>query len=286
MKALLTGGTGQLGKALLQSVPDGWSVTAPDRSQLDLADAASIRATVLSVQPDWVINAGAFTAVDKAESEPELAQRINAEAPRILAQSIAEQGKGRLLQVSTDFVFDGAASEPYQPVDERNPLSVYGQSKAAGEVAAGPDALIVRTSWVYAADGANFVRTMLRLMRERGEVRVVADQIGAPTWANSLAEQIWALAAQNRAGTWHCTDSGTASWHQFAEAIAEEALALGLLDSPVKVVPITTADYPTPAHRPAYSVLDCSATAEALGKQAPHWRDSLREMLKEEQALG
>lgn len=286
MRVLLTGGSGQLGKALLTCVPEGWQVEAPDRSRLDLSNAASIHAAIEAIEPELVINAGAYTAVDKAESEPELARAINADAPRIMADALAELGRGRLLQVSTDFVFDGSATQPYQPHDARKLLSVYGQTKADGEDGAGADAIILRTSWVYAAGGQNFVRTMLRLMREREEVRVVADQIGTPTWATRLADAIWALTIQDRTGIWHYTDSGTASWYEFAVAIAEEALALGLLERPVQVIPITTEEYPTPARRPAYSVLDCSATYAALGSEVPHWRENLRKMLEEEKALG
>lgn len=286
MKVLLTGGTGQVGQALQESAPEGLKVIAPDHGSLDLADATSVQMAVLEIAPDLIINTGAYTAVDEAESEPELAERVNADAPRALAEALTARGTGRLAHISTDFVFDGTVCAPYTPDAARNPLSVYGRTKAAGEDGLGTDALIVRTSWVYAAGGSNFVRTMLRLMRERDEVRVVADQIGAPTWATGLAETIWALALRAETGIWHHTDSGMASWYDFALAIAEEALEFGMLERPVNVIPITTQDYPTPARRPAYSVLDCSATAEALGKQAPHWRDNLRKMLQEEQALG
>lgn len=284
MKAFITGVNGQLGKALLAQAPAGWTCVALDRSALDLSDAAAIARLVDAEQPDLVLNAAAYTAVDRAESEPVLAHAINAGAPAAFSKALS--GAGRLLQVSTDFVFDGARGHAYQPSDIRNPKSVYGTSKAAGEDAAGDKAIIVRTSWVYAAGGANFVRTMLRLMRERDELRVVADQIGSPTWAKGLATTIWGLVAKDATGIWHHRDAGIASWYDFAIAIAEEAHALGLLDRIPAIHPIASSDYPTPARRPAFSVLDVSATRTFLDDEAAHWRSNLRTMLKEEKALG
>lgn len=290
MKALITGAGGQLGRALAASVPPGWECAALDRAGCDLASEPAIRAAVAAHRPDVVLNAAAYTAVDRAESEEALATAINGTAPGILRDALAGHG-GRLVHVSTDFVFDGTSSRAYCPADPRQPLSAYGRSKAAGEIAAGPDALVVRTSWVYAAGGANFVRTMLRLMRERDEVRVVADQIGAPTWATGLAETLWALALKGTTGILHHRDAGVASWYDFAVAVQEEALGLGLLDRQVPVIPISTADYPTPAHRPAFSLLNDTATRAVLGDspacaRPPHWRVNLRRMLIEEKALG
>jgi dTDP-4-dehydrorhamnose reductase len=284
MKALITGVSGQLGKELLARAPEGWTCVALDRAALDLSDANAIARVVDVEQPDLILNAAAYTAVDRAESEPELAHAINAGAPAAFSKALGDAG--RLLQVSTDFVFDGLRGHSYQPDDIRNPQSVYGASKAAGEDAAGDAAIIVRTSWVYAAGGANFVRTMLRLMRERDELRVVADQIGSPTWAKSLATAIWGLAAKDATGIWHHRDAGIASWYDFAVAIAEEAHALGLLDRIPAIHPIATSEYPTPARRPAFSVLDVTATREVLGDVSVHWRTNLRSMLKEEKALG
>lgn len=284
MKALITGVNGQLGKELLAHAPTGWTCVALDRAALDLADAAAISRLVDAEQPDLVLNAAAYTAVDRAESEPILAHAINAVAPAAFSKALA--GAGRLVQVSTDFVFDGQRGHNYQPDDIRNPQSVYGASKAAGEDAAGDEAIIVRTSWVYAAGGANFVRTMLRLMRERDELRVVADQIGSPTWAKGLATTIWELAEKDATGIWHHRDAGIASWYDFAVAIAEEAHAIGLLDRIPAIHPIATSEYPTPARRPAFSVLDVTATREILGDVSTHWRSNLRTMLKEEKALG
>lgn len=285
MKALVTGVGGQLGRALLATAPEGWTCVALDRAALDLGDADAIARIVETEQPDLVLNAAAYTAVDKAESEPELANAINAGAPGAFARALAGSGK-RLVQVSTDFVFDGASGHGYRPGDVRNPQSVYGASKAAGEDAAGDDAIIVRTSWVYAAGGANFVRTMLRLMREREVLRVVADQIGSPTWATGLARALWGLAATDRPGIYHHRDAGVASWYDFAVAIAEEAHALGLIARIPAIVPIATSDYPTPAKRPSFSVLDVSGTRSLLGDAHVHWRTNLKTMLKEEKALG
>lgn len=285
MKALVTGVNGQLGKALLATRPEGWDCVALDRATLDLADADAIARLVDAEQPDLVLNAGAYTAVDRAESEPELAMAINGTAPGAFAKALAGSGK-RLVQVSTDFVFDGASGRGYRPDDARNPQSVYGASKAAGEDAAGPDAIIVRTSWVYAAGGANFVRTMLRLMRERETLSVVADQIGSPTWATGLAQTLWGLAGKAQPGIYHHRDAGVASWYDFAVAIAEEAQALGLLDRTPAIVPIATSDYPTPAKRPSFSVMDVTATRKLLGDANVHWRANLKTMLKEEKTLG
>lgn len=285
MKVLLFGGNGQLGRALRATAPESMSITAPSRTELDLHDPAAIARAVRSAAPSLVLNAAAYTAVDRAEAEPDLARAINAEAVGAMARAVRELGS-RLIHVSTDFVFDGLSPVPYAPDAPRRPLSVYGRTKAEGEDLAGPDAAIVRTSWVHAAGGANFVRTMLRIMRERGEVRVVADQIGAPTWARSLAVTIWGLADKRASGIFHHRDAGVASWYDFAVAIAEEALVLGMLDAMPDVIPIPTRDYPTPAARPAFSLLDDAATRAILGDRTAHWRANLRTMLKEEQSIG
>lgn len=285
MKALVTGVSGQLGKALLATRPEGWTCVAIDRTKLDLADTDAIARLVNAEEPDLVLNAAAYTAVDRAESEPELAHAINTVAPGAFAKALAGSGK-RLVQVSTDFVFDGASGRGYQPHDTRNPLSIYGTTKAAGEDAAGVESIIVRTSWVYATGGMNFVRTMLRLMRERNELRVVADQIGSPSWATDLARTIWAIAEKDQPGIWHHRDAGVASWYDFAVAIAEEAHTLNLISRMPTITPIATVDYPTPAKRPSSSVLDVSATRALLGDANVHWRTNLKTMLKEEKALG
>lgn len=280
MKVLVTGGDGQLGRALAKTAPPRVEVTAFSRTSLDITDPASIADTITRAAPDLVINAAAYTAVDRAESEKALAFAVNGTAPGTLAAAAHRTNAG-FVHVSTDFVFDGHASTPYAPDAPTAPAGAYGASKLAGEqaaLAAHPDALVMRTAWVYAAEGDNFVRTMLRLMAEREEVRVVADQIGTPTHADGLARAIWRLAAAKLPGIWHWTDAGVASWYDFAVAIQEEALALGLLSRAVPVIPIRTEDYPTPARRPAFSLLDKSTTWAHTGPAA-HWRVELRAAL-------
>ncbi len=284
MKALVTGATGQVGSALIARVPEGWTCHGLTRDGLDLSDATVIAQVVADHAPDVLINAAAYTAVDRAEGEEDLAFAINAAAVGALAEAARTCG-AHLVQLSTDFVFDGSLARAYRPDDARGPLSAYGRSKAAGEDAAGSDATIVRTAWVYGAGGANFVTTMLRLMSERDEVRVVADQIGAPTWAGGLADAVWGLARHRVGGVFHYSDAGVASWYDFAVAIQEEALSLGLLARAVPVVPITTADYPTPARRPGFSLLDSSGTHQVLGTIPVHWRVNLRRMLEEQQGI-
>ena len=295
MKVLLTGAGGQLGQALCDSVPQGLELIATGRQQLNLADAQACRAAVEQHRPDWVLNAGAYTAVDKAESEPELAQAVNAGAPRAFAEALAERG-GRLLQVSTDFVFNGQQGHPYQSTQPRQPLGIYGSSKAAGEEAleatlgcgvAGA-ATILRTSWVYGPVGRNFLLTMLRLHRlkaEAGEpLLVVADQVGCPTSTFGLAEACWAVIQQQVAGIHHWSDAGVASWYDFAVAIGELAVARGLIPKAAKVRPISTAEYPTPAQRPAYSLLACADTRRQLQRQPQHWRAALEEVIRHVEA--
>ncbi|KPF77627.1 dTDP-4-dehydrorhamnose reductase [alpha proteobacterium AAP81b] len=275
MRALIAGAAGQLGRALQASAPAGVTVIAPAEADFDITSRDAVAAVVAAAAPDVIFNAAAYTAVDKAEGDAEAAMRINADAVGNLAATGV-----RLVHVSTDFVFDGSAGRPYAPDAATNPLGVYGATKLAGEIAAGPEALIVRTAWVYAARGNNFVATMLRLMRERPELRVVADQIGTPTHAAGLARALWALTAADTRGIYHWTDAGACSWYDFAVAIGEEALALELLDKAVPVLPIRTEDYPTPARRPAYSVLDKTATWAITGP-ARHWRAELRDCLRE-----
>ena len=286
MRALITGASGQLGSALLRHAPPQAELRALTRQQLDIRDADAVRATVGSFRPQLIVNAAAYTAVDKAESEPELAAAINVEGARHLAAAARSLDDCRLLQVSTDYVFDGRSAAPYQPDDPTHPLSVYGRTKLAGEQAAlgllADRAVVLRTAWVYAAHGRNFLLTILRLMRERGTVRVVADQKGTPTAAASIARALWRIADLPTVhGVLHWTDDGVASWYEFAGAIAEQALAAGLLSQPVEVTPISSADYPTPAHRPANSVLDISAAVAQLGVRPEHWRVNLQATLAE-----
>lgn len=281
MKALVTGAGGQVARALIAARPDGLTVTALARSDLDISDRSAVLAMVGEHRPDLVINAAAFTAVDKAESEPHAAMAVNGIGVGWLAEACTLHGS-QFVQISTDYVFSGENPRPYQSDDLPDPNSVYGQTKRAGELAAlgAPEALVLRTAWVYSAGEGNFANTMLELMAARDVVRVVADQIGTPTHADSLARAIWALARAGASGIHHYTDAGIASWYDFAVAVREEAAELGLLDRAAPVVPIATADYPTPAPRPACTVLDKTATWALLGAPAPHWREELRAMLR------
>lgn len=283
-RILITGAEGQLGRALLHTAPAGADVLALDISQLDITDAAAVRLRCDDHAPSVIVNAAAYTAVDHAENEAELAYAVNRDGVRHLADAAARID-ARLIQISTDFVFGGDQARPYGRSDRPNALGIYGASKLAGEKAVrSSDAkkwLILRTAWVYAATGRNFVNTMLRLMREGRSVRVVDDQIGTPTWATSLARAVWRAVDVGVTGTHHWTDAGVASWYDFAVAIQEEALACGQLDAPVQVTPIGTKDFPTPARRPPYSVLDKKETWQALGMTAAHWRQNLRHMLVE-----
>ena len=305
MKVLLTGAGGQLGQALRKALPaqiDHQPVeliaTArlAEPSQgvlaLDLADAAACKEMVRTHQPDWVLNAGAYTAVDRAEDESELAHSVNAKAPEAFASALAEVG-GRLLQVSTDFVFSGTQGAPYKTDQPTAPLGVYGASKAKGEqliasclgLASDGPATILRTSWVYGPVGRNFFLTMLRLHAQRASsqepLRVVADQVGCPTSTHGLASACWAALEKKSGGVLHWSDAGAASWYDFAVAIGELAVEVGRLDCSAQVEPITTEDYPTPAQRPAYSLLDCSDTRRRLGLNAMHWRAALQQVMRD-----
>lgn len=288
MNVLILGAAGQVGRAVAAARPKVHQCIALDRSELDITDAQAVMAAMQRHRVDWVVNCAAYTAVDLAESEPALAQAINADAVGHIAASAQSTG-ARLLYLSTDFVFDGRSSVAYLPDSEVNPISVYGKTKLAGErhVLALADGIVLRTSWVYAAYGRNFVLTMLKLMRERAEVRVVSDQRGSPTWAGGLAQAIWAMMDKAPAGgVYHWCDEGTISWHQFAVAIHEEANELGLLRRRIPIWPIATADYPTRAARPAFSALDTRSTCKAAGVPAIGWRKQLRRMLIELQASG
>lgn len=295
MKILLTGAAGQLGQALRAAAPSDATVIATSRQggagleALDLGDASACRMAVETHRPDWILNAGAYTAVDKAESEPELAHAVNAMAPRAFAEALKTSG-GRLLQISTDFVFNGSQGTPYRPEQNRSPLGVYGASKAAGEdfvqevFAGDARALILRTSWVMGPVGRNFALTMLRLHRERDTLGVVADQVGCPSSTLNLAQACWQCirlgSTQALPEIMHWSDSGAASWYDVAVAIGELGGELGLLASPAEVNPISTSDYPTPADRPSYSLLDCKGTREALHLNGEHWRRALRTVLR------
>jgi dTDP-4-dehydrorhamnose reductase len=284
-RALLTGAGGQLGLALQARPPEGWTVVPCRTATLDVTRPEQVRAVLERERPDLVLHAAAYTAVDAAESAPAEAAAVNAAGTGTVAQAAGEVG-ARLIYVSTDFVFDGAIGRPYQTTDPTGPLGVYGRTKLAGEQLAqsvlGAQALVIRTAWVYGSQGRNFLLTMLRLMRERDEVGVVADQVGTPTWAASLAEALWAAAARPElSGVLHWTDAGVASWYDFAVAIQEESLAAGLLSRAVPIRPLATDQFPTPARRPPYSVLDKRASWAALGLPPTHWRVQLRRAIGE-----
>ncbi|WP_022836533.1 dTDP-4-dehydrorhamnose reductase [Salisaeta longa] len=279
---LLTGAAGQLGRALEARVPEAVDLYSMDREALDITDREAVFEAVDEIQPTWLINAAAYTHVDRAETEAEQAFRVNADGAAYLAQAAASVGT-RMVQVSTDFVFDGEKSSPYKTDDAPNPINVYGESKLAGEQRVqevlGEKALIVRTAWLYGADGNNFVHTMLRLMHERDEVQVVDDQIGTPTGADSLAGGIWAAIERKPTGIHHWTDAGVASWYDFAVAIREEARSCGMLEHPAEVVPVPSSAYSTAAKRPSYSVLDKNLTWCALETTSCHWWTSLRKVM-------
>ena len=295
MRILLLGASGQVGFELQRSLaPLGTVLPATRSGQLpggqsclraDLADPRQLAALLDVQRPRLVVNAAAYTAVDRAEDEPELALRINAEAVGELARWCAAEDAA-LLHYSTDYVFDGHATTPYREDAPTAPLGAYGRSKLLGEEqlrAAGCRHLILRTAWVYAARGGNFLRTMLRLAAERGELAVVDDQVGAPTPARHIAAATAALLAQGRtdAGTFHLTASGECSWHGFAAAIFEQAVAAGLLPRAPVLRAITTAEFPTRARRPRYSRLDTSRLAAEAGLRLPDWREGLRDVIGE-----
>ena len=284
MKVLLLGATGQLGWELTRTCPFNVQIQTCDHPKVDFTSTSSIRNCVNQDRFDYIINAAGYTAVDKAEAEKRLARQINAEAVELLA-GLCKNNNIKLVHISTDFVFKGTHYKPYLPDDITEPQSVYGRTKLAGEKAVrrilGKDAFIIRTAWLYSVHGHNFVKTMIRLMDEKDQLTVVDDQVGTPTWAKGLANVIWASIATCQQGINHWTDAGSASWYDFAVAIQEEALALGLLSKEIPIIPINTDDYPTPAKRPYYSILDKRYFLKKTGIRPVHWRKQLRKMLKE-----
>jgi dTDP-4-dehydrorhamnose reductase len=284
VKVLVLGGGGQVARAVAASVPKDHTVTVKTHKDLDIADGTAVESALAGSEYDWIVNGAAYTAVDLAETDLEQSRKINDTAVGVLARATVSAGC-RLMHLSTDFVFDGRSNRAYLPADATHPLSSYGRSKLGGEqriLEQGGDAIILRTAWVYASTGKNFVLTMLRLMRERDEVRVVHDQIGTPTWAMSVARAIWGLMdAGAAAGIYHWTDLGVATWYDFAVAIQDEALSRGLLTRAVPIVPISTTAYPTPATRPAFSVLNGESARSIVPSPAQHWRHNLRMMLDE-----
>lgn len=283
MRALIFGTTGQVARELARTAGE-WEVVALGRAEADLSDPAACAAAVAAWEGDVVINAAAYTAVDQAEDEPALAHLVNAAAPSALARAAAARGLP-FLHVSTDYVFDGAPGRPWREDDPTGPLGVYGTSKLAGEravLAAGGDATVLRTAWVFSSHGKNFVKTMLTVGRGREEMRVVGDQRGGPTPAADIARALWTIAAARLAGRgapgiYHFAGAPAASWAEFAEAIFA---ASGWAERP-RVTPIATADWPTRAVRPSNSVLDCGAIARVFGIAQPDWRAGLASVIAE-----
>jgi dTDP-4-dehydrorhamnose reductase len=297
---LITGATGQVGGQLVKTLAPLGEVIAPGRHELNLTNAESIRRVIRAVRPRWIVNTAAYTAVDKAESEPELAYAINSEALRVLGEEARKIG-AVVIHFSTDYVFDGKGSSPYTETDVADPTSMYGASKLVGECAlaeSGAAHMIFRTSWVYGAQGKNFLLTILKLAREKETLRVVADQHGAPTWSRDLAEMTAHVirrcedasgqndkklteALASLGGVYHAAGSGETTWYEFAR----EAVELQQKCEPGKqfaeIVPISTDEYPTPARRPANSRLDCSKLQERLGWRMMDWRESLHKVLTE-----
>lgn len=287
MTILVTGASGQVGRECVER--GGSGVAGLDRASLDLRDNTAIAEAIERIKPKAVINAAAYTAVDKAEQDSATAFAVNHEAVAALATACAAR-RIPLLHISTDYVFDGAKSAPYVEDDPVNPLGIYGHSKLQGEQAlraTHPQHLILRTSWVFGRYGANFVKTMLRLARERPELRVVADQHGAPTEAGALADTLLALARRAATGeslpwgAYHYSGGPHTTWHGFAEAVIERAARIGLVSKRIPVHPIATQDFPTPARRPANSRLDCSRIREKLGIEIPDWQQGLDRVLSD-----
>ena len=285
LKILITGQHGQVSQALQQRLPPLGELIVLGREQLDLTNADQIRQQVRAHRPGLIINAAAHTAVDQAESEPEVAFAINAIAPGILAEEAKALG-APLIHYSTDYVFDGSKPAPYTEADTPNPLGVYGQSKLAGEqaiAAVGGEHLILRTSWVYSNHGKNFLLTMQRVLQEKSQMRIVADQIGAPTWAGTIADSTraliehWQAGAAGAWGVYHLTAQGETSWFGFAQAIGEHLRATGKACAELEAIPSSA--YPTPAKRPLNSRLDCSRLQQQWHVAQPHWLDALRECL-------
>lgn len=287
MKVLLTGKDGQLGYELKRTVPDHIELISLSSSELDITNVQAVLDSISKHKPDIIINAAAYTAVDKAESDVDAAYAVNRDGCENIARGCKAAG-AKLIHISTDFVFDGKQNIPYQVTDETAPIGIYGESKLAGEDVIRSilpnDHAIIRTAWVYSVHGNNFVKSMLQLMNEKDELGVVYDQVGTPTWAKGLAGSIWKLIRNPisyKNDLFHWTDAGVASWYDFAVAIQEIALEKGLLDKKIPIRPIPASAYPTPAFRPSFSVLDKSAIENAIGVETLHWRKQLTRMLEE-----
>ena len=284
MNVIIFGARGQLGQCLADIVSSGICAEFLSREDCDLLQPDSIKRTLDKKKPDFIINAAAYTDVDRAESEAEVAHRVNGKAVGAIAEWVS-YNRARLIHLSTDFVFDGKSQRPYQINDKMNPLGAYGASKEAGEKQVkelAPKAtMVIRTSWVYSEYGSNFVKTMLRLMRESKSLSVVDDQLGSPTYAGSLARIIWTIINMDyfQPGIFHWTDNGTITWYQFACTIQAEATKLGLLNRSIPIKPISTDEYPTSAKRPAYSALDTGKLEQLTSQKAGDWQLNLNYVL-------
>ncbi len=282
-KIILLGATGMLGRQLIASRPEDIELHAYTHREVNICSHSDLESVFQAVMPTTIINAAAYTRVDDAEEEEAMAFAVNAEAPGLIAS--LSPPSSRIVHVSTDFVFDGKSRQPYKPTDKTSPLNVYGASKLSGEhklLTQRPDSLILRTAWLYAARGQNFVTRILELLQERPVLKVVDDQRGTPTSVNSLAEVIWRFVNRRELqGIYHWSDQGEASWYEFACEIQQQAQALALLDKIIPIEAIATEAYPTPARRPAYSVLDKEETYQAIQYQGRAWQDELHEILEQ-----
>ncbi len=280
-RIILLGGYGQLGKLIQETAPAGTKLYAFNSRDFDICNPVQHEMVYKNLEPTTIINASAYTQVDQAETEQERAFEVNAQGPSLLAKASAKDC--RIIHLSTDFVFDGKKQAPYMPNDIATPVSVYGKSKLQGEEnlsALRPDSTIIRTAWLYSAEGKNFMNTMLMLMAEREELAIVNDQFGTPTSAHALAEVLWRFVANRELkGIYHWTDQGEASWYDFAIEIQKQALVLGLLKKKIPLRAISTSEYPTPAERPKNSVLDKSATYDAIKFKGQKWQNELNKVL-------
>ncbi|WP_375057346.1 dTDP-4-dehydrorhamnose reductase [Zobellella sp. DQSA1] len=293
MRVLVIGAYGQVGRELMSSAPAGLEVRGLGSAELDISDAGQLEAVIAKVNPAFIVNAAAYTAVDKAETESERAWQVNALGVKSLAQTAARRDIP-LLHISTDYVFSGNARQPYKESDETGPNGVYGASKLAGELLLSAHCarhIILRTSWVFGVHGNNFVKTMIRLGQERNQLGVVADQFGGPTAAGAIARAIWVLVEQYRQqgrlawGTYHFSGAPACSWHEFATEIFAQAGKLGLVERPPVLDAIETREYPTPARRPSWSVLDGEKLDTAFGIAPPDWREELATVLQQLQSM-
>jgi dTDP-4-dehydrorhamnose reductase len=274
-RLLILGGSGQVGGAIRRTVPPSWNVVSHDVAETDIRSESAVAAAIADVRPDTIVNCAAYTNVDGAESHADEARELNATAAGVVARA-SRSGRVRLIHLSTDYVFDGRAASPYPPDAPADPLGVYGRTKLEGErsvIANAPSSAIVRTAWVHSGGGASFVGTAVRALLAGRDMRVVDDQIGTPTRADELATALWRLADRpDVAGLLHFTDAGVASWYDVAVVVLETLQSAGRLAETATVSPIATSDYPTPARRPLYSVLDKHDSWRSIGYTPPHWR--------------